>query len=199
MPHPILYRLRQHEETSHVLREQVAVRRLNQGLPNALLDEPGSAQAAAETRPQIVVLPHGVIQPAHVIGMAHRVARVAQADDLIDCASLRHPEIGQPGGGIRRGLPSEPILRSQHDVGTIAARPEGLDDRSRDHHVPALRHRRARRHDGDTHGGDACRGSGSASGSVSGVGARRRRSAPEVSTGEPDDITAGQESALWIS
>jgi hypothetical protein len=44
------------EETSDVLREQVAVRRLIKSLPNALLDEP-AATAAAETGPQIV-LPH---------------------------------------------------------------------------------------------------------------------------------------------
>ena len=54
--------------------------------------------------------------------MPHRVARIAQADHLIDRLPVASPRrsVSQVAS-IRRGLPAEPILRSDDDVGACPA------------------------------------------------------------------------------
>src|SRR5204862_378432 len=68
----------------HVARQQPSIGRANHDPLAALLDPRPRRERAGETGPQVVVLTHGVIQPADVARMPHGVAGIPQADDLVD-------------------------------------------------------------------------------------------------------------------
>ena len=54
-------------------------------------------EAAGESRPLIVVLPHSVVEPAGVGAMSDGVAWKPQADHLVDrLPIMRHADVGQP-------------------------------------------------------------------------------------------------------
>ena len=94
---------------------------MQQAPARAFLDAPLPAQRRAERFPLIVVLAHGVVQPAHVVGMAHGVARIAQRDDLIDrTIVVAHAHVGEPRRKIRGALAAEAILRREHELGLVA-------------------------------------------------------------------------------
>ena len=124
---------------------------MRQPAPHALLRQPETAETARESRPQVVVLTHRVVQPAHVIRMANGVTGVAQADHPIDRLAVAHPDIGQPRRQVCRRLAAEAVLRCDDDVRVVTLGAKCLDQRAGDHHVPAFGHRRAGRDDGYAH------------------------------------------------
>ena len=151
-PHrePVLNRSRLYEQPVDVARQEIAIGSVDETPAHVLLDSPLRAQSRLKAIPQIVILAHRVIQPAHVPGVSYGVTGIAKADDLIDPLATARANIGEPGRIIRRRLPSEAILRRHDDFGLVAGVAQGLHERPRDHHVPALDHRRTRRDHGDT-------------------------------------------------
>ena len=150
-PHcePLLNRPRLDEQPGDIAGEEIPVRGADRETPHTFLQKACGTQPAAEAIPQVVILPHRVIQPAHVPGMPHGIARIAQADHLIDRLAVARADIGQPCGEIRRCLPPEPILRRHDDLCRVPGVAERLRERTGDHHMPPFRHRRAGRHDGN--------------------------------------------------
>ncbi len=140
-----------HEQPPDVAGQQVAVGGVRQPAPYALLRQPETAETARQSRPQVVVLTHRVVQPAHVIRMANGVTGVAQADHAIDRLAVAHPDIGQPGRQVCGGLAAEAVLRCDDDVRVMTLGTKCVDQRAGDHHVPAFGHRRAGRDDGYAH------------------------------------------------
>ena len=81
---PRLYRPRLREHLRHVPREQLAVDRVHQTPAHSFFESRLRRKAGAECRPLIVVLPHPVVEPAGMNGMTNGVARIPEADHLVD-------------------------------------------------------------------------------------------------------------------
>ena len=58
--------------------------------------------------------------------MTDGVARIAQADHLVDRLPVAHPDVGQPGRQVGARLPAESVLRRDQDVGLVPGLPERL-------------------------------------------------------------------------
>ncbi len=84
--------------------------------PHALLQAACGSKRAAEPVPEVVVLAHRVIQPAHVFVVANGVAGIAQADHLVDRLAVGRADIGKPGGEVRGCLAAKSILWCDDDV-----------------------------------------------------------------------------------
>ncbi len=75
------HRLRLGVEFLHVPGEEVAVGAVDERPAHRFLDDALSRDLPLQRRPQIVVLAHPVVEPAHVLRMAHGVARIAKRND----------------------------------------------------------------------------------------------------------------------
>ncbi len=137
------------EQPRHVPSQQIPVGGVQRPPPEAFLEPILRAEPGAEAIPQIVILAHRVVEPADVMRMPHGVARVAEADDLIDRVAGALTDVGQPGRDVSRGLAAEPVLRRDDDVGLVAGVAQRLSERTRDHHVTTLDERRAGCDDSD--------------------------------------------------
>ncbi len=137
-PHrqPPLNRTRLHEETTDVACEQVPIDGVNRPPAHAFLEASSGAQRRREAIPEIVVLAHRVIEPADVMGMTDRVARIPQTDHAIDAISAAHAHVGQPRRDVGGGLAPEPVLRRRDDVGVVPSLAQGLHERARDRQCP---------------------------------------------------------------
>ncbi len=104
---------------------------------------------AEKPRPEIVVLAHRVVEPADVGRVADGVARIPQADDLIDRAAADAADVGPPVREVRGGAAAEAVVGRDDERGVVPDIPRGLHERPRDDEVPAFDRRRARRDDGE--------------------------------------------------
>ncbi len=62
-------------------------------------------------------------------------------------AVVRHTDVGEPGGDVRRRLAPEAVLGRDHQPGVVPGLAQRLDHRPGDHQVTTLGQRRARRDD----------------------------------------------------
>src|SRR5438552_5902679 len=109
------------DQPSHVAREQPAVEAVEDPPPNPLLEPALPAQPAREALPQVVVLAHAVVEPAHVVPVAHRVGGEAQRDHLVDGLAVRGlADVGQPVRPVGRELAPEAVLRRDHDLREVS-------------------------------------------------------------------------------
>ena len=147
---PCRDRSRDRENLADVSGEQVPVCRMDQLPAGAFLGAPLPLQRRAERVPSIVVLPHRVVQPDHVIIVADGIAGIAQRDDLIDAASVvRQADVGQPGRQIGGALTSESVLRRQDEVRFVAFFTKRLDESPGHHQMTSLDEPWSRRDDRD--------------------------------------------------
>src|SRR5689334_19795034 len=100
--------------------EAVIVRGMNQCAARLLLNPALRRKSRRELIPEVVVLAHGVDQPAHVHGMPHGICREPHRDDLIDgLATPGLTDISQPVREIRGPLPAESVRRRGDDAGAM--------------------------------------------------------------------------------
>ena len=99
---------RDRKDLPDILRQQPAIRGMDQPASGAFLDPSLPSQRRAERVPLIVVLTHRVVQPDDVIGVADRVARISERNDLIDRSIVvPHAHVGEPCREIR----ARPVVR----------------------------------------------------------------------------------------
>src|SRR5262245_19254831 len=83
--------------------------------------------------------------------MAYGVARISEADDLIDWTAVARTYIRQPGSKVGGRLTSDAVLRRDDDLRFVAGFPQRRDQGTGNDEVSALRQRRAGRHNSDSH------------------------------------------------
>ena len=97
-------------------------------------------------RPQVVVLAHRVIEPAHVRRMPDRVARIAEAEiDLVD--ARRRSATSSPRYVGER--PAEPEVGRDDEMRVVALLAGGRDERAGDDEMSAFNARRTGGDDGE--------------------------------------------------
>ena len=144
-----LDRVRLRDDLRHMPLQQVPVDRMQESAADALLHLVARRERRRQSRPQIVVLPHRVVQPADVRGVADAKTRIAEADHLVDAAAVDMRDVDLQRRGVRRKQTSEPVIGRHDQMCVVTAAPRGLDERSRDDEVTAFNRWRARGDDGE--------------------------------------------------
>jgi len=112
---------------------------MDQQSPQALLDFSSPAQQTNQVVPEVIVLPHSMVEPADMMGMADGIARKTEGNYLMNRpAQPVHPDIGKPIGEIGAKLLSKPVLGSENKVGIDPLLTEGLDRIPGNRQMPPL-------------------------------------------------------------
>ena len=113
--------------------------------PDAFLHACPRRDRGRERRPQVVVLAHRVVEPAHVRRVADGVARIAEGDHLVDTRATSADQFA----AIRRERAAEAEVGGHDEMRVVSLLASGRDERSGDDEMPAFSARRTGGDDGE--------------------------------------------------